>query len=329
MDDSSLLKRYISENDEKAFGEIVARYYPLVHRVAYAKTGDYSLADDVATAVFILLASRARSIGPKTVLSGWLFRAAHLSASNALRAEQRRQKYEAKAAKMAENNRPEIDLAALAQVDDAVMKLSDRERNAVILRYLQELSIDETALSLGISPEAAKKRAQRGLQQLRRYCLGHDGVALNIAAISTLLAVKTAHGAPASIVTASLGRESYLTSHTQIHQIYQGAIRQMFFRKLKTMAAFIGAGAVLATNSFTVIHAQEGRQSDKKFSSASQGSLLTPPRVGNLHIKYNVTLDDPVSKSYCEKLIAAIKKEGTDEDKSNISYLELLINEFC
>jgi RNA polymerase sigma-70 factor (ECF subfamily) len=49
----------------------------------------------------------------------------------------------------------------------ALMQLSERDRLVVALRYYLDLSFDEVAATLGISPGAARVRAHRALARLR------------------------------------------------------------------------------------------------------------------------------------------------------------------
>jgi RNA polymerase sigma factor (sigma-70 family) len=51
----------------------VERYSGLVYASAFRRTGDAALAAEVALAVFLVLARRARKLSRKTVLAGWLF----------------------------------------------------------------------------------------------------------------------------------------------------------------------------------------------------------------------------------------------------------------
>lgn len=269
------MRRYADSKDEKAFDELARRYYPLVHRAASTKTENAQLADDVTSAVFILLAKRAGTLGPNVVLAGWLFKAARLTAMNALRAAQAQQKKDAEAAKMAEEAmRAETairDHAAMSIVDDGLMTLSERERNALLLRYAQGLTIDETAVTLKITLDAANKRASRGLERLRRYCLHHIG-SLGATAIASLLAVdRAAHASPAVLAAPSV-----LVSNSQIYAIYQGAVKQMLLMKLKTAAVLIGAASIIGVGAVASIHAQEQSKTAGYGNATFSGSL---PRV--------------------------------------------------
>ena len=97
MDDWQHLDTYLRDRSETAFRALVERYAGLVHASALRQTGDPSLAQDVAQAVFILLARKAGSLPRGTVLSGWLFQTTRFVASRAMRGEQRRLRREQEA----------------------------------------------------------------------------------------------------------------------------------------------------------------------------------------------------------------------------------------
>jgi RNA polymerase sigma-70 factor (ECF subfamily) len=56
---------------------------------------------------------------------------------------------------------------AIADLRLAVYRLPHDQRLVVVLRYYMDLSFDEVAQTLGISPKAAKSRTYRALERLR------------------------------------------------------------------------------------------------------------------------------------------------------------------
>src|SRR5687767_9987834 len=99
-DDIELLREFASRQSEEAFRAVVERHIDFVYTVALRQLGDGQAAKEVAQEVFIDLARKAAVIPPKTVLSGWLFRAARFAAANTVRAENRRKRREWEAAQM-------------------------------------------------------------------------------------------------------------------------------------------------------------------------------------------------------------------------------------
>src|SRR5580658_397809 len=90
LSDTELLRQYGEGRSEAAFETLVARHVGLVYSAALRKTGNVNAAEEVAQAVFILLAKKAGALGRGTVLSGWLYQATRLTAANFLRNEIRR-----------------------------------------------------------------------------------------------------------------------------------------------------------------------------------------------------------------------------------------------
>src|ERR1017187_7229833 len=93
-DDLTLLRDYAATRSESAFAKLAERHLPLVHSAALRRTGDASLAEEVTQAVFIILARKAGTLGPKTVLGGWLYRTTQFAAADALKQRRRRQQRE-------------------------------------------------------------------------------------------------------------------------------------------------------------------------------------------------------------------------------------------
>lgn len=62
---------------------------------------------------------------------------------------------------------PDGSTADRLLVREALSRLTDRQRMAVILRYLEDLSVEQTAELMRCSPGTVKKLAARGLAALR------------------------------------------------------------------------------------------------------------------------------------------------------------------
>src|SRR5882724_3716765 len=96
--DYQLLRRYADggAGAQGAFATLVARHLNLVYSVAVRRVGDRHLAEDVAQAVFLLLAKKAGRLNERTILSNWLFCATRYTAANALKRQARRRHHEQK-----------------------------------------------------------------------------------------------------------------------------------------------------------------------------------------------------------------------------------------
>src|SRR5437762_7085762 len=91
VSDMKLVRDYSREGSEVAFAELVRRHINLVYSAAFRHVGIAAHAEEITQAVFIILAHKASSLRPDTVLEGWLYETARLTSLSFLRGERRRQ----------------------------------------------------------------------------------------------------------------------------------------------------------------------------------------------------------------------------------------------
>ncbi len=199
MDDWQLLQDYAQRGSEAAFRALVERHLGFVQAAARRQVNDSQRAEDVTQAVFILLARKARSFRRDVVLPGWLFRTTRFVAARAARSEQRRQRREQEAFEMQQLHSSETARPALSPLlDEALARLGERDRNAVLLRFAQDQSLREVGAQLGVSEDAAKKRVSRALEKLRAF-FARRGFTLSVAVLAGGLAPHLAPAAPAEL----------------------------------------------------------------------------------------------------------------------------------
>jgi len=203
IDDPTLLRRYVADRSEAAFAELVRRHLSLVYFAALRQLdGDAHTAQDVTQAVFTLLARRATSLASHPVLAGWLFQATRYTARDARRAARRRRAREEEAHAMQQPDTsapPTADWERLRPVlDEALSALNARDREAVLLRFLQERPFAEVAAAQRVTEDAARMRVARALEKLRGE-LARRGVTSTAAALATLLAQQAGAAVPAGL----------------------------------------------------------------------------------------------------------------------------------
>jgi RNA polymerase sigma factor (sigma-70 family) len=219
-EDAQLLCRYVDEHSGEAFTELVRRHINLVYFAALRRVGgDGHLADDVAQSVFTDLARKAPSLKNRTVLTGWLYTSTRFAAAQAVRTEQRRRTHEQEAHTMNElHSTPEPGWDQLRPIiDEAMDELNEPEREAVLLRFFENLPLAEVGAKFSLSPDAARMRIDRALDKLRGL-LAKRGIASTSVALAAIFASQSGLAAPsglvAKIVAGVLSRAGALTTAT-------------------------------------------------------------------------------------------------------------------
>ena len=168
--DPELLKRFASDRDPEAFAELVSRHYGVVTGIGRRVLGDAHEAEDIAQATFLLLAEKARGLKGRDSagIARWIVGATYGLAKNRRRVLGNRRTRELEFARQqAEQDDPGI-AETVATVDDAIAKLPEKFRDAIIARYLRGLSYREAAQELRVSKDTIRGRLVQAKAMLRK-----------------------------------------------------------------------------------------------------------------------------------------------------------------
>ncbi len=207
--DADLLARYARSGDETAFAELVRRHLNGVYSAAFRRVGgDAHLAQDVAQKVFVALARKADAVSRHPHATSWLYSVTRNEAANAVRGERRRRAREEEAMTMQNDtaeNSPLADWSRVAPVlDEVVDELSDVDRAAILLRFVDRRPFAEIGTALRVSEDAARMRVDRALDKLR-VLLGRRGVTSTAAALGVVLGNHAVVAAPAGLAASVTG----------------------------------------------------------------------------------------------------------------------------
>jgi uncharacterized protein (TIGR03435 family) len=292
-DDMRLVREYAARQSESAFAALVARHTNLVYSAALRQTRDPQLAEEVTQVVFIILARKAASLGAKTILTGWLYRTAGYVSGSALKRELRRQHREQEAYMQSElDARAGSTWKQLSPLlDEAMLRLGQTDRDALVLRFFEGRSLNEVGHALGASEEAAKKRVNRALEKLRNI-FAKRGVDSTTAIIAETISAHSVQAAPVALaksITAVAFAKGAATS-TSTLTLIKGALKIMAWTKTKT-AIVVGIGVLLAAGTATVtvkkIKVYEtNRDAWRSANLTWQQVGETPPQVRILPTKF-------------------------------------------
>jgi RNA polymerase sigma-70 factor, ECF subfamily len=161
----------LADGDPRAPRELVERHQTELYRYAFAMLGERGAAEDaVQTAFERALAAMGRY--PEERLRGmrlraWLYRVTLNVVRNALRLNRRETPEDpgklSELAGVASGERREETMDVLAVLG----RLPERQRTAIVLRYLQDLPYAEIAAATGWPEATARTLVRRGLGRLR------------------------------------------------------------------------------------------------------------------------------------------------------------------
>jgi uncharacterized protein (TIGR03435 family) len=199
-DDMDLVRQFARSGSEEAFAALVSRHVNLVYSVALRQLCNSNDAEEVTQAVFIILARKAADLREGTILSGWLYQAARLTSANFQRASLRRRHREQEAfMQFAENSDPDIAWQRLSPLlEEAMARLGQKERDAVVLRYFENRTVREVAGALGLEEAAAQKRVNRATEKLRAFFV-RRGVQVSTVTLLACLGTHAVQAAPADL----------------------------------------------------------------------------------------------------------------------------------
>lgn len=277
--DAELLSQFARNGSEDAFAELVRRYVGLVHSVALRHTSSPDHAQDITQAVFIILARKAGSLGRKTVLPGWLYHTARLTAANDRRARARRIHREQEAfmqATQEESPSDSIWREMTPLLDDAMARLSATDRDALVLRYFQNRSLQEVGVALGVKERAAQKRVSRALEKLRKF-FSKRGVTLTASLIAAGISANSVHAAPAGLASAvTVGAVKGTTISATITTLVKGTMKTMTLLKLK-LATGLGIATLLVGGAATLALSDDDNAAGSGGSAFQIGKVLDAP----------------------------------------------------
>jgi RNA polymerase sigma-70 factor (ECF subfamily) len=169
--DTGTLITLAQNGDRRAFGLLVERHYEMIFRTAFKWSGSRADAEDIAQEVCVKLASALAGFDGRSAFATWLYRITLNAVRDVQRAGARVGRNAAALALVAADEQPaeQEEATAARELWAAVRRLPEKQRDAVLLVYAEDLSHAVAAGIMGCKEATVSwhifeaKRALRGL----------------------------------------------------------------------------------------------------------------------------------------------------------------------
>ncbi|WP_416148267.1 RNA polymerase sigma factor SigW [Salipaludibacillus sp. HK11] len=171
----------VKKGNQEAFAELMDLYKDKVYHIVYRMLGNVHEAQDVSQEAFLRAYSNIDSYDINRKFSTWLFRIATNLAIDRIRKKKPDFHLEDQVAGTEDLNYysqisgddvlPEDQVVQFEMqewIQDEVMQLPPKYRSAIILKYLEDLSLKEISEILNLPVATVKTRIHRGREALRK-----------------------------------------------------------------------------------------------------------------------------------------------------------------
>ncbi len=183
LDGEKTLVNSAIRGDSSAFGSLYDHYHPMIYRFVMVKVGRREEAEDITHQVFLSAWQNVRSYTHRGYpFSSWLYQIARNQIVDHYR-----------------GNRAEVSIdavdpdyfavpavahfdigtkVAMENVRRAMQKLKPDYEDVIIMRFIEDMSLKETALALGKTQGAVKLMQHRAVKELQKM-LGPEDTSLS------------------------------------------------------------------------------------------------------------------------------------------------------
>lgn len=173
--------KQVLKGDQNAYGEIVELYKDKVFQLCYRILGNRHEAEDIAQEAFIRAYVNIRKFNPTRKFSTWLYRIATNLCIDRIRKKKPDYYLDAEVpgtegltmySQVAIDTRmPEEEVESLElqeAIQSEILKLPEKYRSVIVLKYIEELPLQEISDILEIPLGTVKTRIHRGREALRK-----------------------------------------------------------------------------------------------------------------------------------------------------------------
>ncbi|MCD9028420.1 RNA polymerase sigma factor [Luteimonas sp. BDR2-5] len=171
--DASLMLAYAA-GDAAAFETLYLRHRDKLYRFLVRQLGNRALAEEIFQDVWQRVIAARQDWQPDALFTTWLYRIAHNRLTDHWRAARHRpaapEDADLRTARIVDPGTPERQLSEFEQrrlLQLALEELPDEQREVIVLRLEQELTLEEIGAMTGVGRETVKSRLRYAMDKLR------------------------------------------------------------------------------------------------------------------------------------------------------------------
>ena len=169
--------RLACEGNRQAFGRLIDDYGGLVYTLLHRMVQDRDTARDLAQDTFIKAWTRLRTLRKHASFPSWICSVARRIALDHLRRMKTRKEVsmpEESFIESPDEHRPELSAEGIALLEQAVYKLSERDRQLITLAYWKEMDTADVGRVMGIPEPNVRVYLHRARKRLREHLRGYE-----------------------------------------------------------------------------------------------------------------------------------------------------------
>ena len=165
------------EGDRQAFGRLIDAYSGLVYTLLLRMVKDRDTANDLAQDTFVKTWTKLRSLQKHESFPSWICSTARRTALDHLRRMKTRKEVSMPEESFMDcpgESISELSAEGVALLEQAVCKLSERDRQLITLAYWKELSFSDVGRIMSIPEPNVRVYLHRARKRLRELLRGHE-----------------------------------------------------------------------------------------------------------------------------------------------------------
>ena len=173
--------KQVLKGDQNAYADIVNLYQHKLYQICYRMLGNKQEAEDIAQEAFVRAYINLHSYDQKRKFSTWLYRIATNLCIDRIRKKKPDYYLDAEVAgtdgldmysQIAADEKLPEDVVAQMELQERIQyeisRLPDKYRSVIVLKYIEELSLQEISEILDMPLGTVKTRIHRGREALRK-----------------------------------------------------------------------------------------------------------------------------------------------------------------